>query len=315
MSTTICTLFEGHYHLGAAALINSLHASGFHGRVVCGLRGPLPPWSEPSREGPGDVRIRQLGEIEICFLRLTTDVHLTNYKPDFMLSQIGPDTDVLWYLDPDIVVTAPWSVFADWTKAGLALCEDVNSPLSVQHPRRVGWRQHFATKGYTLQAKESFYVNGGCLGLPVKYRSFLELWRNLQLAMSDAIGGLAQSKLSGGTSDRMRDPHFCFNASDQDALNAAIEAAPADVPFSILGAAAMGFKPGACILPHALGSPKPWTKAYLREAFRGHAPSMADKAFWHYASGPIPVFAGNLISRRKLTVKIAALIGRFYRRS
>ena len=39
------TLFEGDYHLGAAALINPLCAAGFDETVVCGHRGPVPPWA------------------------------------------------------------------------------------------------------------------------------------------------------------------------------------------------------------------------------------------------------------------------------
>lgn len=44
MKTTLCTLFEGHYHFGVAALVNSLVAAGYEGTVWVGHRGPLPDW-------------------------------------------------------------------------------------------------------------------------------------------------------------------------------------------------------------------------------------------------------------------------------
>jgi len=309
MKPTLCTLFEGDYHLGAAALINSLHAAGFAGRIVAGLRGTAPAWME------GKLERNISGDIEVQLVPLDTPYHLTNYKPDFMLDRFRAGAESLWYLDPDIVVATRWSFFTDWTEAGIALCEDVNSPLSANHPRRAGWRRHFAPHGFTLRFRESSYVNGGCVGLSAQHTKFLEIWRDLQLAMADAIGGLNQSKLGGGTSDRMRDPHFCFNASDQDALNAAIEASPDEIPFSILGTEAMGFRPGAAVLPHALGAPKPWRKHYLREAFRGHPPTIADKAFWCHAEGPIQAFPPSLPARRRRSIRLAAFIGRFYRRA
>jgi hypothetical protein len=309
MNIAVCTLFEGDYHLGAAALINSLHAAGFTGRVVAGFRGTAPTWMGGllQREFPGGI--------EVQLVPLDTPYHLTNYKPDFMLDRFRAGAESLWYLDPDIVVAARWPFFTDWIEAGIALCEDVNSPLSANHPRRVGWRRHFAPHGFTLRFREPYYVNGGCVGLTARHTDFLETWRGLQLAMADAIGGLNQSKLSGGTSERMRDPHFCFNASDQDALNAAIEASPDGTPFSILGAEAMGFRPGAAVLPHALGAPKPWRKLYLSEAFRGFPPTTADKAFWLNVVGPIQAFQPAIVARRRRVIRLAALIGRFYRRT
>ena len=100
----VCTLFEGHYHLGAGALVNSLHASGFTGRIVCGHRGSLPAWGEAAQ------RIR--GDFEVRFVRLETQSHLTYHKPEFMLrcwSEYCPGASQLHYLDPDIVVKAPWA--------------------------------------------------------------------------------------------------------------------------------------------------------------------------------------------------------------
>lgn len=308
-TSILCTLFEGHYHLGAAALINSLQAAGFTGTVVAGYRGAPPAWAGGKNTlEPGAGLVVQL-------VPLDTQYHLTNYKPDFMLRQSALPGDDLWYLDPDIVVTARWSVFRDWCAAGIALCEDVNSPLSFHHPRREGWRRHFAASGIRLAPRETQYANGGCIGLTRPNLPFLETWRNLQNAMAGAIGGLEQSKLNGGTSELMRDPHFCFNASDQDALNAAVEASPADTVFSILGRSAMAFEPGAALLPHALGTPKPWRKAYLREAFSGRPPTPADKAFWAFADGPLKPFPAGFVRKKRRDLRLAAFLGRFYRRN
>ncbi|MFT3782554.1 MAG: hypothetical protein QM790_11120 [Nibricoccus sp.] len=309
MKTVVCTLFEGHYHIGAAALINSLDRAGFRGRVAAGFRGSLPPWAN------GKTELALPSGLVVHLISLTTTYHLTNFKPDFALSQLQQDDEAIWYLDPDIVVTARWRFFEEWATAGIALCEDVNSPLSLQHPRRVSWRNYFAQKGFQLRPRETVYVNGGCVGLLAANSGFLKTWRDLQLAMADAIGGLEQSKLNGGSSEQMRDPNFFFNASDQDALNATIEASPADVHLSILGSSAMGFTPGAAQLPHALGAPKPWKKAYLRATLAGHPPTTADKAFWEFTGGPLRPFTGADIRFRKRMLKIAAFVGRFYRRA
>ena len=76
MSQIVCTLFEGHYHYGVGALINSLHASGFKGRMICGHRGSEPSWANAAR---------QLRDgIEVSFVPVGTNVHFSNYKPQFL---------------------------------------------------------------------------------------------------------------------------------------------------------------------------------------------------------------------------------------
>ena len=109
MKHAICTLFEGHYHLGVGALINSLHAAGYQGPVICGYRGAEPSWAGAARELTGGITVK--------FVPVATAVHFTYYKPDFMnecWTVHAPDAEQLYYFDPDIVLKAPWNVLARW---------------------------------------------------------------------------------------------------------------------------------------------------------------------------------------------------------
>lgn len=320
MGSAICTLFEGSYHVGLAALTNSLCRQGYTGTIYAGYRGPLPPWALGSDEAASQaspIEYRVNNDVQIRFLQVATSNHLTNYKPDFMLRLLEEDAvqdEGLFYFDPDLTVATRWSFFEKWTKGGVALCEDVNSPLARNHPRRVAWRDFFRLHGFSLGFREETYVNGGCVGIRRENLLFVETWRDLQIAMAKEIGGLSSSKLGGGTSEQMRDPHFHFSASDQDALNATVEVLP-KVPLAILGSDAMGFRSGCAILPHALGVPKPWNKQYLREALGGHPPTLADKGFWSSVDGCIKPLRKTEVFWGKLSMRTASLLGRFYRRS
>src|SRR4051812_119222 len=213
MSSAICTLFEGHYHLGAAALINSLKAAGYRGRVICGLRGSLPPWAEPSRDVEDGARVRDFGDgLEVWFVTLSTPIHFTNYKPTFMLEMwAGPaaGAETFYYLDPDIVVKCPWEVMQRWASGGIALCEDVNFYLPPRHPLRIGWTSWLEEKALTVVSpgRERYY-SGGFIGVPRAAQSFLSLWAGLIGKIGEATGSLSVLKQGGATS--------LFHSTDQD---------------------------------------------------------------------------------------------------
>ncbi|PXA04221.1 hypothetical protein DDZ13_06685 [Coraliomargarita sinensis] len=316
----ICTLFEGDYHYGVAALVNSLSAKGYKGKVLAGYKGAPPPWFQSDRE----ARIGELntvyttqGDFELHFVKLDTDYHLTNYKPDFMLmvARSIPDWNTIFYFDPDIVIVRKWQYFRDWALAGVCLCEDVNSPVYEHNPKRSGWRSYFSKYGIELKFKSPVYVNGGCVGITKENINFLEEWIEIQLAMSDAIGGLSVSDLGlpKSTAPRLAyDVTQIFKLTDQDALNATLEYTRSTC--SILGPEGMSFKHGSNWMTHAVGGKKPWRKNFLLDMFKAKPPTRADKSFWSSLSVGIQPTSHSRLVLKKVTVALAAFVGRFYRR-
>ncbi len=322
MKVTVCTLFESHYHFGVAGFTNSLYNQGFRGPVFAGYRGSLPAWTaaakdNPSLQWPGAKTLDVAEGMQLHFLPLDTDYHLTNYKPDFMLRLWeGPakGSEGMFYFDPDIVVTAPWSFFEEWITCGVALCEDVNSPLSVNHPRRVAWRKYFGSMGIALSFKEAIYANGGFVGVHESGKGFLEQWVRIQEAMAVEIGGLGKSAFKTGgeqLSQKLLGDLACFSRTDQDALNAAVESW--DGTYSHLGKPAMDFDRGGLnILPHALGAPKPWHVTPVRSALKGIQPRNVDREYWNSSKGPISAHGSMRIKFKMMEMLVAKMIGRFY---
>ena len=322
MSVAVCTLFEKDYHYGVAGLVNSLIHNGFTGTVYAGFRGPLPEWAgaaQPVAIGnwPQARRLEISPGTALVFLPMQTPAHFTNVKPDFMLelfAQQDLGIERLIYLDPDICLVTPWQFVADWLTCGVALCEDVNSPMPRNYPRRVGWRRYFSQYGIALEYRSDAYANGGCCGVSRQDMQFLENWRRLSQLMAELTGGLATAKVEGGARFRQSGFASCFDCSDQDALNAAMEMT-GGVSYSILSKAAMAFAPGWHVLPHALGANKPWRKKFRREALRASPPIAADKAFWAYIDAPLRSMSATRFQAKKLALHLATLLGRVYRRS
>lgn len=319
MNIAVCTLFEGNYGLGAGVLINSLVRHGFRGTIYAGFRGPRPFWVDSLVESPNTSGVPAKFEIRpdvyLELLPLETSSHLTNYKPEFMLSLLrghASDADALLYLDPDVLVNEDWQFFQDWLSCGVALCEDVNSPLHHSHPRRNGWRKFYADRGIELRGGESFYVNGGAIGVSKADIEFVELWEQTTRMMGEKIGGLQATKVAGGHKLAMRGFAGCFDCSDQDSLNASIEAYRGAI--SLLGQEAMALKPGHAVLPHALGGRKPWNCSYLVGAFAGRPARLVDKLFWMDADSPIQVFTAGRIALKQVAIRFSAALGRVYMR-
>jgi hypothetical protein len=320
MISVVCTLFEGNYHFGLAALVNSLHKAGFRGAVYAGYRGGLPPWARQAREveRPGWLRAHSMAiqeGLELVFLPLSTEYHLTNYKADFMLALLdGParNAGALFYLDPDLCVVCSWRYIEEWVTCGVALCEDVNSPLAEHHPRRVGWRRYFGAHGLAMTFRAPEYVNGGFVGIRSEDRTFLLAWKQTMDLMGSEIGSLSIG-LTVNSAYRSTGFADCFDRTDQDALNAAVEAW--NGPVSVIGQEAMAFKPGATLLPHALGKGKPWQRNYFLYALSGRSPRAVDKAFWANANEPVAVYRHWHVALKKLEITMAVAIGRFLRRA
>jgi len=298
-NSTICTLFEGDYHLGAAALINSLYEAGFSGTVVCGYRGEIPPWAPA---------VENLDRLQARFVEVATAVHFTNYKPAFLQAcweSAAPSVNQLFYIDPDVVVKAPWQTIERWALGGVAVCEDVNPYLPARHPYRLAWLDFFGRHGLVPARALDRYYNAGFLGVPRACRGVLEDWQRL----------LSPAELELGPLDRIKSgaPHELFHTIDQDALNMALLLS--DTPINGAGPEAMDFFPGGHLLSHSVGGSKPWRGGFLRAALQGRPPGAAQKCFHQHLDGPLRVFPPFIARRRRLELAIAALIGRFYRRA
>jgi hypothetical protein len=316
MNVAVCTLFERGHHHGAAAMINSLAAAGYRGRVYCGIRGPLPPWATGCFHGEG-VEEGHRGDDGpvVTFLTVATDAHLTNHKPRFMkglFENQARDAETLIYADPDILFETSWGYFEQLLECGVLLCEDRNSPFHPGHPKRAGWKRHFSN--HRFDSPHGTYVNAGFVGVPARHRILLDRWEELNEDMSRILGGTDVGVIQGARKLAGYGFANCLRQADQDTLNASLDSLP-ELPLAILGKQAMGFERGNTILPHATGSPKPWEKNYLITMLAGRVPGPADRAFWKHCQGPVfrslpgwKQIAGSAGER------FASLIGRFYRR-
>jgi hypothetical protein len=304
----VCTLYEGDYHYGVGALVNSLVRVGYKGTVWAGYRGSLPPWVsqlKPLQE-PGQYMVA--GQLRLAFIPLNVTFHFANYKPDFMLDLLAnqaSEADYLWYFDPDICIRCNWSFFEKWARHGVAICQDsTNNIVPENDPLCYQWLEMGEKEGLGKGRPLGHYFNSGMVGLEPAHKSFLELWKRM-IAVGVAYGCDIQCITS-----LSRDQPF--HILDQDAMVIAMMFT--EHPLTTMAADAMGFVPGGYAMYHVRG-PKPWRGSFLRRALGGTPPCSASKFYFTQVSSPIRLYSPSDFSFKKLACDLAAGIGRFYHRS
>jgi hypothetical protein len=309
----VVTLAEGSYFKGACVLFNSLVANDFEGIFVAGCRN-LDDVPNNQKSAIESFRDNSIGvhSARWEWFCVETPWHFTNFKPQFMheVLEAYPECTSIVYLDPDIVVCAPWHWIESATQYGPVVAADGNWSMPPSHPTRSEWKQLIDKAGHRCHRSLDLYFNGGLLGIQRRDRAFLSLWHQFieEFGAStnplDAQGDIG-SWMKGGRWNALICP-------DQDALNMAAMAWHHDL--STFGPDMMGFTGGWIGLPHATGSAKPWRRHYLRDALAGNPPRRADKEFWVHAALPIVVYPKLTILLQKIAIALASCIGRFYSR-
>jgi hypothetical protein len=308
MKTAVCTLFEGHYHYGVAALVNSLAAAGYKGTVWAGHRGPLPSWIVDRADFDRETNCLQVTPtLRLRTVELNPPVSLNYYKPTFMLDifeRLARDADAVSYMDPDMVVKCDWRAIEQWiTPDGVALVEDVNWLLPSRHPKRVKWQKFFAGYGETpVRPLERFY-NAGFVGAARTQIDLLQTWRRIcGIVAAHNRGPLRQRRVGG--------PDHIFHSADEDALNFTLSLCTARL--ETFGPEAMDFAPGGQHLSHAVGAFKPWQGQHLRRSLHGEPPSVACGCFYRFAAGPLSPFSRAKLAKRRGEMRVALAVAALF---
>jgi len=305
---TVCTLWENDFHKGVGTLVNSLTRVGFNGKVWAGYRGDLPLWVGKKVSDGERHTISATQGIEVIFVRLTTTVHFSQYKAQWMMrvfSELDPDAAGIYYFDPDMLILGEWGFFEQWIQYGLALCEDGSYPLNPTHPLVRGWQKYAAHLGYSDWQFGGTQFNSGLLGVAREFEGFLPIWQNVMESVRRDFK-IIESLKTGLRTD-------LFYATDQDALTLAASVAP--FPVSWVGPDGMAFDRGEWLTIHAY-SHKPWRRRVLRDLLvDGQKPDSALRLYWKLAGGPLQIETTARIRSHRWLIPIAALLGRFYHRS
>lgn len=305
----VCTLFEGDYHYGVAALVNSLAHAGFNGTVWVGYRGALPPWVDQLKplSTPGEFLVAN--QIRLAFLPLdSVKIHFANYKPDFMLDLLAnqaKDSEYLWYFDPDICLRCSWKFFERWSRHGIAICQEAtNNILPANDPLCMEWIEIGLREGLGQPKPLHYYFNSGMVGIAHGRESYLRNWKH----MIDLGVEMGASYQCIGTGTR----EFPLHILDQDAMN--IAAIFSEHPLTTMGPDAMGFVHGGYTMYHVRG-PKPWQGSLLKRLLLGKPPCSATKFYFTQVSEPIRPYSPLTLRMKKLSCDLGALLGRFYSRN
>jgi len=297
----IVCLFDHDYHLGFAALANSLVAADFKGLINVAYRNTIPEWVSQLKPKEKDA-FYLTDNIVIQFRKVATDMHLGYYKPYFIKQTFEnyPAAKKVFYFDVDIIVKAPWVNYSDWLDNGVCLCLDSNFHfLHCTHPWRRAWKK-LANPDEEHINNAPHYFNSGFLGIDINGLKLLDRW----------IDFTENYRKAGGEITYFTYDPFVSIRGDQDLLNAAVTFS-ADININILGKEGMGFARPATFMEHATGKEKPWRKSFLKHLFKsGFSPNPAEQSFFSFCQHPIRIFPAHIYHFKRLELLVASLFGR-----
>ncbi|MEO6734253.1 MAG: hypothetical protein ABIN01_23735 [Ferruginibacter sp.] len=297
----IVCLYDGKYHFGLAALINSLVKSDFKGIINAACRDVLPPWVNQLKLIDNNS-YRVANDVIIHFEMIETEMNLAFYKPYFILKtfQDYPLANKIFYFDVDIVVNAPWNFFTNWLDNQVCLCLDSSFEyVHSNHPWRKDWKK-LANVPADFPSTETAYVNSGFIGLSRESIHLIEKW----MMLTDRF-----AELGGSLKEFFQDGHISYKG-DQDLLNAAITVSP-EIKLSLIGKEGMGFTQPAYLMTHVTAKDKPWDKNYMKHLFKaGHKPSYSEKNFFNYCRSPINLFPEVTLRAKRVNLFLATVFGR-----
>lgn len=317
MRSVICTLYEGHYHFGAAVLINSLYSKGFRGDFFIGYCGDLPRWAANAAIN-NDLNwenahtYRAAKDLDVHFLPLLTEYHFTNYKPYFVKKLVEKciNKDLIngiFYFDPDIVNLCPWEFYEEWITNGVALIHEIVwNDMPHNHPKRYQWINKGKPTHIRVNHQLNSYINAGFFGVSFKDLQFIDLWIEL-IDYCENEGHFDKKKFAQSLYD-----YTLFKVGDQDLLNLTAMCSPC--PLSEFGPDGMGFTGGSWLMVHATGSPKPWKVNFLKNWMSGKTVNNTYKRFWEEACGIIPCYTNSQVRKKIFSMKVYSLLSRFYSR-
>jgi len=302
------TLAENDYFYGVAALLNSMVKNGTYGdKIIIGYRGQLPKWLPVLSTSKNGQSFTLNSSLEVELVEVRGDLHMVHEKPEwfrYLTEELEPDADEYFFFDSDIIVINRMGFFGEWVKQGVALCEDVNYDMSVDHPIRKQWENILSQQGFSTENQLSRYYNSGFLGWRKETKEFVNLWDKCSQILGEFSGDMKKFRVNDRTSIVL--------STNQDSLNLAAMATA--LPLSTIGPEAMGFHYGFPLMVHPLG-PKPWNRNFLIDFLNGTSPRYADVLFWDLVnSDMLKPFPKYKIVKQKIIVRLCKFLSRFYKR-
>ncbi|OKH27900.1 hypothetical protein NIES2101_43755 [Calothrix sp. HK-06] len=316
MKAVVCTLYESHYHYGVAALINSLYSNGFKGDIYVGYRGDLPFWALEANKSTMDWEdsktLRLANDLSIHFLPVSSNVHFTNYKPEFILQLWNNHLNQsvisgIFYFDPDIINKCDWSFYENWISYGVSLVNEIVwNDMPPTHPKRQQWLKVANSLNYSVTNNLNSYLNAGFIGVSKNHIGFVRMWNEL-IEHSVKEFNFDKTKFF-----QSKNNYSLFSVGDQDLLN--LTAMCTKEPISLFGPEGMDFLGGGWLMSHSTGSPKPWKTNFLKELIFGKKPTIQSKLYWQYSCGIIKAHSPLHIRKKLFAMKAASFLSRFYNR-